>query len=141
MNLNLHGWNSHVHGEFPGKFESPNLSREILSEEIGRSARDRSTLLPRAERGVRSNGEPPSDLTEGGLSLLTQNVANNTWQDKKTTTKINDNPKTAKKTPQNTLTFTLPFQTRGFDRLLTVRPRCREGGGLAFTPACTSYYY
>ena len=30
------GWNSHVHGEFPGKFESSNLSRDNLSREIGR---------------------------------------------------------------------------------------------------------
>ena len=30
-------WNSHVHGEFPGKSESTNLSRENLSGEIGRT--------------------------------------------------------------------------------------------------------
>ena len=30
------GWNSHVHRELPGKLESSNLSREILSREIGR---------------------------------------------------------------------------------------------------------
>ena len=32
----LRGWNSHVHREFPGKLESSNLNREILSRKIGR---------------------------------------------------------------------------------------------------------
>ena len=31
----LKGWHSHVHRGFPGKLESSNLSREILSREIG----------------------------------------------------------------------------------------------------------
>ena len=31
----IKGWNSHVHGGFLGKLESSNLSREILSREIG----------------------------------------------------------------------------------------------------------
>ena len=35
--LMLEGWNSHVHGEFPGNFESSNLSRDNLSREIGRT--------------------------------------------------------------------------------------------------------
>ena len=37
-------WNCRVHGEFPGKFESSNLSREILSREIGHSASVASML-------------------------------------------------------------------------------------------------
>ena len=36
QNLNLKGWNSHVHGESPGISESANLSRDNLSREIGR---------------------------------------------------------------------------------------------------------
>ena len=38
QNLNFEGWSSHVHGEFPGKFESTNLSRDNLSREIGRAS-------------------------------------------------------------------------------------------------------
>ena len=36
QNLNLKGWNSHVHRAFPGKLESNNLSIEIPSREIRR---------------------------------------------------------------------------------------------------------
>ena len=36
-NLNLKGWNSQAHREFPGNLESTNLSREMFSREIGRS--------------------------------------------------------------------------------------------------------
>ena len=36
-NLNLKGWNSHVHRGFPWTFESNNLSRENRSREIGRT--------------------------------------------------------------------------------------------------------
>ena len=32
------GWNSQAHREFPGKFESRNLSRDNLSREIGRTS-------------------------------------------------------------------------------------------------------
>ena len=39
QNLKLKAWNSHVHREFPGKFESTILGRENLSREIGRSPR------------------------------------------------------------------------------------------------------
>ena len=35
--LSFKGWNSHIHGEFPGSFESTNLSRDNLSRESGRS--------------------------------------------------------------------------------------------------------
>ena len=35
-NLNSEGWNYHVHREFPGKFESSNLSRDNFSREIVR---------------------------------------------------------------------------------------------------------
>ena len=38
-NLNYEGWNSHVHGGLPRKFESSNISRDNLSGEIGRSTR------------------------------------------------------------------------------------------------------
>ena len=34
--LNLKGWNSQTRREFPGKFESSNLSRDNVSREIGR---------------------------------------------------------------------------------------------------------
>ena len=34
--MNSKGWNSQAHREFPGKFESSNLSRDDLSREIGR---------------------------------------------------------------------------------------------------------
>ena len=34
-NLNAKGWNSHAQGQFPGKSESRNLSRDTLSKEIG----------------------------------------------------------------------------------------------------------
>ena len=33
--LNFKGWNSKAHRDFPGKFESINLSRDNLSREIG----------------------------------------------------------------------------------------------------------
>ena len=36
-NLNVKGWTSHAHREFPAKFESTNLSRDNLSREIGRT--------------------------------------------------------------------------------------------------------
>ena len=34
--VNAKGWNSQAHEQFPGKFESTNLSFEILSMETGR---------------------------------------------------------------------------------------------------------
>ena len=37
QNLNVEGWNSHVHREFPGIVESTNLSRDSLRG-IGRTA-------------------------------------------------------------------------------------------------------
>ena len=37
-NIIFKGWNSHVHGEFPGKFESSNVRRDNVSREIGRSS-------------------------------------------------------------------------------------------------------
>ena len=33
--LKFKGWNSHVHREFPGKFESTNLGRDHLRRAIG----------------------------------------------------------------------------------------------------------
>ena len=36
-NLNLKGWDSHVHRGFPGRFESSNISRDNVSREIGRT--------------------------------------------------------------------------------------------------------
>ena len=35
-NLNLKGWNSHVHRKFTGRFESSNVSRDNVSREMGR---------------------------------------------------------------------------------------------------------
>ena len=43
-NLNSKGWNSHVHGGFPGKLESSNLSRDNVSREIGRTTMMASQL-------------------------------------------------------------------------------------------------
>ena len=37
QNLNIKGWNSHVHRGFPGKFETSNLSRDNVSREIVRT--------------------------------------------------------------------------------------------------------
>ena len=48
--LNLDGWNSHVHRGFPGKFESSNVSRDNISREIGRTARNRGDLRITASR-------------------------------------------------------------------------------------------
>ena len=36
--LNLKGWNSQVHREVPGKFESSNVSGDNVSREIGRTS-------------------------------------------------------------------------------------------------------
>ena len=41
----LKGWNYHVHREFPGGFESANLSRDNLSREIGLTAKARTGNL------------------------------------------------------------------------------------------------
>ena len=38
------GWNSQAHREFPGKFESSNVSRGNVSREIGRSFRNALSL-------------------------------------------------------------------------------------------------
>ena len=48
QNLNLKGWDSHVHREFPGKPESSNLSMDIIiSRAIGRScAANRGERVP-----------------------------------------------------------------------------------------------
>ena len=35
-NIDYEGWNSHVHREFPGNYESANLGRDNISGEIGR---------------------------------------------------------------------------------------------------------
>ena len=40
--FNFKGWNSHVHRESPGKFESTHLSRDNLSREIGCSRAEQS---------------------------------------------------------------------------------------------------
>ena len=37
ININIKGWNSHVHREFAGRLESSSLSREILSRETRRT--------------------------------------------------------------------------------------------------------
>ena len=47
QNLNIKGWNSHVHREFPGKLESSNLSMDDLSREIGRTLLWLSLLVVR----------------------------------------------------------------------------------------------
>ena len=70
-NLNIKGWNSHVHRGFPGKFESSNLSRDNVSGEIGRSPRSgpcecRNLLATspasscsREEAALRARGQSP----------------------------------------------------------------------------------
>ena len=42
--FSFRGWNSHAQKEFPGNFESNNLSRDNLSREIGRTGHMFSTL-------------------------------------------------------------------------------------------------
>ena len=37
QHIDVKGWDSHAHGEFPGSFESTNLSRDNRSREIGRT--------------------------------------------------------------------------------------------------------
>ena len=46
QNLDFEWWNSHVHREFLGKFESTHLSRDNLSRQIGRTCE----VLPSATR-------------------------------------------------------------------------------------------
>ena len=41
-NIDIKGWNSHVHREFPGMLESSNLSRDDISREIRRTSRQGS---------------------------------------------------------------------------------------------------
>ena len=61
-NLNLKGWNSHVRGEFPGEFESTNLSSDILSREIGRTSMRHQRAVVRM--GVPPHGQrPPNQAT------------------------------------------------------------------------------
>ena len=45
QNLNIKGWNSHVHRESPRHFESTNLSRRNLSREIERTFSTCARLL------------------------------------------------------------------------------------------------
>ena len=54
-NLKFKGWNSHVHGEFPGNYESTNLSRDALSREMGCSVA-RVPVLVRRRREVAGRG-------------------------------------------------------------------------------------
>ena len=51
-NLNCKGWNSHVHGDFPGSFESINLSRDKLSSNLSREVgRNRFYISWSADQG------------------------------------------------------------------------------------------
>ena len=45
-------WNSHVHREFPGKFESSNLGRGHVSREIGRIAFGQRERAPASTEAV-----------------------------------------------------------------------------------------
>ena len=51
--LILKGWNFQAHGEFPGMFESSNVSRDNLSREIGRM----SPLGPQASNSDFQQGK------------------------------------------------------------------------------------
>ena len=53
LDLNVKGWNSQAHREFPGKFESSNLSRDNLRREIGRMIREGPRFIT-----LRKPGEP-----------------------------------------------------------------------------------
>ena len=53
------GWNYHVHRESPGKLEPSNLSREILSREMGRRGHRRKTSYRGRERGRGRRGSRP----------------------------------------------------------------------------------
>ena len=43
QNLDFKGWNSQAHGEFPGEFDSSNLSRDNISREIAISTTSSNT--------------------------------------------------------------------------------------------------
>ena len=66
-NLNFKGWNSHVHREFPGDYESTNLSREI-----GRTADPQTGTegalgsLPPKQNIFALSGTPSSDSPSTG---------------------------------------------------------------------------
>ena len=76
MNLNVKGWNSHVHREFPGNVESTHLSREILSREIGRNtpphtqAQSSHSLGVRPARPAEADADRRGRLCRDGLELL-----------------------------------------------------------------------
>ena len=65
QNLKFKGWNSQAHREFPGKFESSNLSRDNLSRETGRS------YFYGARPGPKSTNP-----------LSPNNILNSKWRDK-----------------------------------------------------------
>ena len=76
--LSLRGWNSQAHGEFPGKFESRNLSRDNLSREIGRSVgrgEGSARRMGRAREG--EAGSRPAESQgegKGGPSVRTPRI-------------------------------------------------------------------
>ena len=65
--MNLKGWNSQAHREYPGKSESSNLGREILSREIGRS--------PEERRRERKEEEKEKEEAPGGFLLNLRNLS------------------------------------------------------------------
>ena len=58
-------WNSHVHRECPGKFESTNLSRDNISREIGR------TKFLEARLSEWRSPLQVTDLFQGGVRFST----------------------------------------------------------------------
>ena len=64
-------WNSHVHREFPGHFESSNLSRDNLSGEIGR----KDAFASRAARSTPELRRPMREGTRPNLRTLPRESA------------------------------------------------------------------
>ena len=66
--LNFKGWNYHVHMEFPGSFESTNLSRDNLSREIGHTTMRKKRLPHTVTHLVRVHTESARIRTPGSRS-------------------------------------------------------------------------
>ena len=76
INLDFKGWNSQAHREFPGKFESSNVSRDNVSREIGRTGRTTLRVISEAQEvraqqtGAESKVKPPKGLSPIFTSLF-----------------------------------------------------------------------
>ena len=68
VHISFQGWISHVHGEFAGKFESSNLSRDNLSREVGRTTYRSGDGTPEAltNRPARPGAVSGGRVQDGG---------------------------------------------------------------------------